>query len=542
MIDQQKLTNPSERGQSIVLIALMFIGLLAFVGLAVDVGFLYVRTAQFTAAVDAAALAGVVDLHAGGVVSATVRAEQFMTANNWPISAATSVSATESISDLGIPEFSFTITWPVETYFLRVIGFDDVPVTRSATAAYFAQTYMPVSTQVDRGLARINGQFVFGQSACTAEGDPVLPYLAASGSPNPTYNITQGRYLYAIRVSEDYVTNIGTTVRVQLFDPDTYNGQTGDSATYTLSTGGTSTGSCSSQGVGDSCIINTGESSAQNPYWIRRVDEVWTPNVCSTTRDVNQPAGTTITRYELYYTLDNGQQVSIAAYQDNNSNIALTDLQWTTPNPTGLGDVQTEYGSFDVDVSQIPVDGYGSRTIYVKVTTPAGTSKNGWDIWAGPTAVADLLPRDINARNLYILSHYATSSVDGVNIYAVGRMPVNFYADSQVNLPIAAVDAIQGGGSIYASVFDFDSGAIAPFIFTFDTLSPADFSMTASALCNDSTNCNNAWVNPQVSMGIPTREDGVAFFGGYLQAQYTPNRDEQTWAVSITSGRPFLTK
>ena len=54
-----------ENGQSLVIIALALIGLLAFVGIAVDVGFLFARSSKLQSAVDAAALAAVTELPRG---------------------------------------------------------------------------------------------------------------------------------------------------------------------------------------------------------------------------------------------------------------------------------------------------------------------------------------------------------------------------------------------------------------------------------------------------------------------------------------------
>ena len=48
---QRQRDKESERGQSIVLVALMFIGLLGLVGLAVDVGFIFARRSQLSSAV-----------------------------------------------------------------------------------------------------------------------------------------------------------------------------------------------------------------------------------------------------------------------------------------------------------------------------------------------------------------------------------------------------------------------------------------------------------------------------------------------------------
>ena len=51
-----------ETGQSIVIIAVVMVALLAFVGLAIDLGLVWARRAQLVAAVDAAALAGVTEI------------------------------------------------------------------------------------------------------------------------------------------------------------------------------------------------------------------------------------------------------------------------------------------------------------------------------------------------------------------------------------------------------------------------------------------------------------------------------------------------
>ena len=167
--------SEGEQGQTIVLIVFMIIGLLAFVGIAADVGFLFARTTQFAAAVDAASLAGVVELHIGGLPAAQGRAEQFLNANGWPVSETLSLETAESYTEFGLPQFTVTVTWPVETFFLRVIGFGDIPVTRSASAAYYASSEMPTTTQLHYGQIDLASQFLLGERNCTIFGDPVIP-------------------------------------------------------------------------------------------------------------------------------------------------------------------------------------------------------------------------------------------------------------------------------------------------------------------------------------------------------------------------------
>ncbi|UCG22706.1 MAG: hypothetical protein JSW55_11025, partial [Chloroflexota bacterium] len=97
--------SPGESGQGIVLFALVMIVILAFVALAVDVGLAFVRSAQFSAAIDAATLAGTIDLDPNddSTFQADIRAEQFLGANGWPTSTLASRNSSRSYTQLGLP-------------------------------------------------------------------------------------------------------------------------------------------------------------------------------------------------------------------------------------------------------------------------------------------------------------------------------------------------------------------------------------------------------------------------------------------------------
>src|SRR3972149_490355 len=56
-MNENTTTHRPERGQALILIALAFIGLAAFVGLAIDAGILFANIGHLRKAVDAAALA-----------------------------------------------------------------------------------------------------------------------------------------------------------------------------------------------------------------------------------------------------------------------------------------------------------------------------------------------------------------------------------------------------------------------------------------------------------------------------------------------------
>lgn len=73
--------RPSERGQSIILLAFVFVGFLIIVGLAVDLGLVYIERVRLGRAVDAAALGGVPELPQED--AAFVRALMFLSENGY---------------------------------------------------------------------------------------------------------------------------------------------------------------------------------------------------------------------------------------------------------------------------------------------------------------------------------------------------------------------------------------------------------------------------------------------------------------------------
>ena len=559
-------------GQTLVIFALMLVALIALVGIAVDVGFGFVRASQFSAAVDAAALAGVVDLDpaANDTDVADERAEQFLAANSWPVGGATTFVSSRGFTNLGIPDYSITVTWPVESFFMRIFGIEGFPVTRSATAAYFAQAEMYTPTAYERSHARKASQFIFGPQACTREGDPVSPRLSTPGQPNEGYHLANGVYRYAFQVPQNYA---AVKVRVELFDPDSVNFNLGSSATilysdtYASTTAITSTvGSCAG-GNGQLCVLETGESPAsifQNPFWFVRVDETYDGN-CQALAD--NPNGNTETTFELYHYDNQGRRVQLARYVETNSFLSQTDLRWVTPGePAGpQGFVLPADGSFELAMAAIPPDPGGVRYIYLDVRAELGNSKNVWDVRAGlPAEVLDpvypewFVFNNVNERNLFLANNAAFDPSGGVRTFALGRMAIQTYYDNApLKLPLAPVSATLAESAVYATIFDYDifpHGMAPPpdIEFTIDTVPQSEFrvlgkittvdpgSGNVASLCggNDGLDCNNSWIWPQFGMGLPS----TLLQSGTLFGEYIPRRNAHTWSVSITSGRPVLSR
>ena len=160
--------------------------MLAIVALAVDVGLAYVRSTQFAAAVDAATLAGAIDLDpaTNDTQGADTRATQFLGANGWPTSTLTSMVTARSHTSLGIPNYTLTVTWPVDFYFARVIGLNDYSITRAANAAHFAQAELLIPSASAHGHVRLASQYVYGPDGCSEQGDPVSTLLKSRDSAN----------------------------------------------------------------------------------------------------------------------------------------------------------------------------------------------------------------------------------------------------------------------------------------------------------------------------------------------------------------------
>ena len=567
-------TTSDERGQSIVLVTLVFVGLLAFTALAVDAGLAFVRSSQFSAAVDAAALAGVVDLDPGSssTVEARARAEQFLAANGWPTSTLTIFKDSQSLSESGIPQYAITVTWPVPFNFARIIGLRELVITHPATAAYYSQAEIWVPTAGDDGRIRQASQYLVGEDGCTLAGDPVIPRRADANPdlPNARYGLFDGVYRYRLRVPKSYSNT--NTVRVELFDPDSQNLVSGndalithsDAASYTL--GLNETLSCNSLGNGDSCVIRTGElleGSYHNPFWFLRVDETWNS---SCEFDFNNPAGDTVTTFELYYLDENDQRVPLAEYTVDNADANLTDLKWVVPGVTP--GVDATLGTFDIDIGAVPEESssHGYRLIYMDVTSSGGSAKNVWDIRAGPhpsvyvTATVPILESDVNLRNLQMANNPMPYYTEGIFVEALGRMPTQYHVENErVTTSLTPIDINLGASAAYIRQFDYDISAPPPAItFTIDTVpidpnNPSDPTAlfirgvvvennpdpaAFQATCDNGTNCDNSWTFPQYMMGIPH----PAFAGGTLQATLFPYGNGFVWSTAVTSGRPFLTK
>lgn len=165
-----------ENGQALPLVAMLLIVLVGLIGLAIDVGRIYIARAELSRALDAAALAGVLDLP--DVDQARVRATVYMH-ENLP-SADIDFPATSDA-------FQFRVhgSRTIDLYFMRMFGFGDLEVDAQAAAGF---GLIPVDT-----VLLLDATGSMGASPCNgAQDNPGCPIKEARDAANGFVDILLG--------------------------------------------------------------------------------------------------------------------------------------------------------------------------------------------------------------------------------------------------------------------------------------------------------------------------------------------------------------
>jgi hypothetical protein len=116
-----------ERGQILVMSALVMLVLVAAIGLAIDLGRIFIARAELVRAVDAAALAGTLELP--NLQNAQDKVEAYMHENEPDALVDAPISPVER-------QIKVTGTKTVPMFFMKIFGFGSVDVTAHATAGY----------------------------------------------------------------------------------------------------------------------------------------------------------------------------------------------------------------------------------------------------------------------------------------------------------------------------------------------------------------------------------------------------------------------
>jgi hypothetical protein len=390
--------NDRERGQILLLLALAMVGLLVAAGLAVDGGVLFMRRAQLERAVDAAALAGVVRLTESNdpweaLSLANTRGQQVLAGNTFETSnPGPTHGEYDASTDCTLDTHDYCGSWEdgdlpgsiryhvesetlAEVYFMRLVGFENIPLRSAATAEYIPLVDIYASEALQTGVLRSSNQAVFGPGSCTHMGDPYSPtYNAGNGSggySNDWYDELGGVYQYRIRIPESYIYNSDGTVqydqiRIELFDPETAN-QSGSSFTTYNQEGDTGSVGCSDRR--QPCLDDvqlTGDGDETPFWWFVRIDENRRPPNNYTGATCSEPSSYTAsyntrTEFRLYYLQEQTDgslmEVDLAYYIgkiDSGAGAAeaqATDMHWVTPGadcPDSGG--SPDYGNADCEL------------------------------------------------------------------------------------------------------------------------------------------------------------------------------------------------
>ncbi len=515
----------SEAGQSIVILTVAMIVFIALLGLALDLGIIYVRRVQLSRAVDAAALAAVVELP--DVDAAEATATQFFHANGFPDVDPSIEPGTGIMSSNWL-----TVEARIEQqlFFMPVFNIHRAPISALAVAEYKSPVEIYTSQTGESGVEGVVNLSVFGPDTWTSYGDAFIPkYSDRNYVPNSNWDELEGKYTFRILVPPDYA---DPYVQVEILDPDCYNKPNPSGGTVEAKYVQEMV-SCDPPQMGEShwrslpashnrqdgCLVPTGDPCVNpatgepcNPYWFLRMDENRYYNASGGSTPSSYTASyNTTTRYTLYY-LSQGDNVKhvIASYTKGGADSdANTDLQWVMP--AGFRFRLSNYP--DVAVAED-----GSRSFFIEVEATAGASENGFDLWAGPSA--SLLPiKDVNERNVYLLreglDHHDSG---GVVITGIGYLPLNVNTSTTFTMTLGYIPPEAAG--VYMRVYNFDN----------------DYPSLGQSLNFYLEGVPSFHVVGVLSGGNEWRMNRFQipenFFGGYLRARYdTTQYDTSSWRL-----------
>jgi hypothetical protein len=518
------------------------VGLLAFAGLALDVGVTYSGSVNLARAVDAAALAGVVELpHEDGTTNADTRANEFLLANGIVVD---SFASHRSAGPMGSAVYAITVTHQVDLYFLPLVGWEHVLLPDNAVAEYDPQISLYASQTGKYGQEQTVNLAVFGPDSCTTFGDPYSP------SNSQWWSELQGVYHFRLDIPADYEEraleltdrwndgDVNSILRIEIWDPDCYNAPGDTVQAIHPDTGLTVTLACEGNDRHRHQPCTPAIDADRNLFAFLRIDENRrgrSSGGCSD--DISYTsAWNTTTQYRLYYyRRDAGgglEKQALARYTKGGADGDYdTDLKWVSPGGSLPGDPTPDAGTFEL--AALPEDIYvapdGVRTLFLEVEALSGASENGFDLWAGPRYPD--VPGEVNARNAWIVGHPGGHDSAGATWFGVGRLPMNSNsAESDVPITLAYIPVSMEGRTIFVSAFDNDFELAEALTATINTVPDWQAPVELSG--------NGTWQHN--SIGLPAQPEHT-FYPGYLQVRYRAAAAHDTFGWKITTeAAPWL--
>jgi hypothetical protein len=164
------LVEKARRGQVLVIFAGTLVILLLMAALVVDLAWLWTNSLRIQRAADAGALAGVTYLPAFPATAASEAKK--VTRQNGYDDQAVDITVTPTPDPTNPRRLDVTVTAPVETFFLRLIGMDTITISRKAKAEYILPVPMgsPLNYYGIYGLLRSED----GGTTIATDGDSTL--------------------------------------------------------------------------------------------------------------------------------------------------------------------------------------------------------------------------------------------------------------------------------------------------------------------------------------------------------------------------------
>jgi Flp pilus assembly protein TadG len=225
----------SEGGQVLPLFVMLLVAFLALIGLAVDAGRIYVARAEMSRALDAAALAGVLELP--DRAAAQARASAYMQENQSDVSV--------TFPTAGDNQFRVQGRRGVSMLVMRIVGFGDVNITGNAAAGFGivpADTTLLVDATGSMGASPCNSSD--SNSGCPIKeakdaADGFAEFFLSGSNP-----MTQVGYTPFRGCHNPPRTHSGCVTDAMLEDLTTDLDDVEDAITSTTAIGGTGTNVC----------------------------------------------------------------------------------------------------------------------------------------------------------------------------------------------------------------------------------------------------------------------------------------------------------
>ena len=478
-------------GQVLVIFALSIFVLVGLMAIVIDVSWYWANTLRVQRAADAAALAGVVDLP-GNVPAAQTAAADAAAQNGYTLTNSCSGNPPAPTSNPGIcahedsandRQLDVTLTAPVSTFFMRLVGITSITATRSSKAEYILPVPMgsPLNYLGVGCFKTPSGT----EPTCTKSGQS----NGASGipdasvvNPSPLTGPTAKNQVNSQGFFDGVETKGSQAGYGDAYGPANDPGRGGTNPTYNpagvyyevLIPAGDSNGSVYVFDPGF-CSVDGSGNNGVGDHWIGGSGPVSTYyNLWNTNGNVyDQSQYTLVTASNTQFQDQSGQDSALGGSRGHPCD-AYHDKWWRMTTGLAPGLYYLQVTPTKVLTTQPAADGG-------QVADPAGASFN----------------QNTNAENMYSLEVTVGSGATTPQVFGAGKMVAyNNVVGGDQKFYLAQVPKIDAGKTLEIDLFDVGDvgGQAILYIESPDgnKYTNATFNFTADSLCANTCSGTNA--------------------------------------------------